>query len=624
MHDLRIIPAYPSIAINLEHTRSLRIRAEKSPTAATRYQLAVYSQDPDDVLVLPLDGCESLETAQAALRDLVAPQHGCGHAHAHEHEHEHDEWDASPEDLRATIDEVEAANEKLETKLVNVGKALDAFANAFTRALPAIAEPMRGVLQQFASWLIEARRELGLTEHDLRDGFAGLHASVPEPEPSEIDTLLDRVVSKYGEQTSEPEPSATEQPNEGDRELAQLVNGYSAGNELGENLHTAAARWLFCTEPRGHLRGSVLRVDAILKRLLEANALKVVHVQRAVRELRGVKKALHNKAWLTDANSAKSGELRARRIDTIASMRALDGDLMACVHTAQSQPICSTTSTPQLAHDWVRDRLRSLAEKFTQEFSVDMHEGRWPWPDTADRMHQVLDQLRGRTLDCNASSEMLKQASERIDTELLDKCKNRDTLNTFSAVASLRRRLENLAAELEQAEMDVSGEQAQARAQTGTTEPEPSATERLAAELECRTFRVGWETDVEHAISSWLANVDATKWPRNCKFETHEDAHSRTTRVNTFVDAVSIELLCIVEVVGVPSVMMVYAAETIANVINRLSNMTTLLDYERSRNPHPAYAAASRAAWRCRDYLVIAHKRVSGCHIARVQERKQP
>lgn len=345
MHDIRIVNAYPSIAINLEHTRSLRIRAEKSPT--TKYQLAVYSQDPDDVLVLPLDGCESLEAAQAALRDLVAPQHGCGHAHAH------DEWDASPADLRATIDEVEAANEKLETKLANVGKALDAFASAFTRALPAIAEPMRGVLQQFASWLIEARRELGLTEHDLREGFAGLLASVPETNFTEIEALLDRVDSKGNEQTSAVEHEEPEQQSK-----------------------------------------------------------------------------------------------------------------------------------------------------------------------------------------------------------------------------------------------------------------KPSAAARLATELECQTFRTGWEADVEHAISSWLADVDATKWPRNCKFETHEDAHSRTTRVNTFVDAVSIELLCIVEVVGVPSVMMVYAAETIANVINRLSNMTTLLDYERSRDPHPAYTAASRAAWRCRDYLVIAHKRV--------------
>lgn len=593
MHDLHIIPAYPSIAINLEHTRSLRIRAEKSPTAATKYQLAVYSQDPDDVLVLPLDGCESLEAAQAALRDLVTPQHGCGHAH------EHDEWDASPADLRATIDEVEHANELLETKLANVGKALDAFANAFTRALPAIAEPMRGVLQQFASWLIEARRELGLTEHDLREGFDQLLASVPEADPAEIEALLDRVVSKYGKQTTEPKPkpSATEQPNEGDRELAQIVNSYSACNELGENLHTAAARWLFSTEPHGHLRDTVLRVDMILKRLLDAEAAKVVHVQRAVRELRGVKKALHNKAWLTDANSAKSRELRARRIDTIASMRALDVDLMACVHAAQSRPICSTSFTPQLAHDWVRDRLRSLAEKFTQEFSEDMHEGRWPWPDTADRMHQVLDQLRGRTLDCNVSSEMLKQASERIDTELLDKCENRDTLNNFSAVASLRRHLENLAAELEQAEMDAGSEQA--RAQTDTTEPEqpeaePSATERLAAELECRTFRTGWEADVEHAISSWLDDSGAI--------------NKRVTEVNEFIDDVSTELLTITAMVGIDN-FTVTVAGRLASVINRLSNKTTLLDY--GRNDHFAYVAASRAAWRCRDYLVIAHKRVS-------------
>lgn len=329
MHDIRIVNAYPSIAINLEHTRSLRIRAEKSPT--TKYQLAVYSQDPDDVLVLPLDGCESLEAAQAALRDLVAPQHGCGHAHAH------DEWDASPADLRATIDEVEAANEKLETKLANVGKALDAFASAFTRALPAIAEPMRGVLQQFASWLIEARRELGLTEHDLREGFAGLLASVPETNFTEIEALLDRVDSKGNEQTSAVEHEEPEQPSK-----------------------------------------------------------------------------------------------------------------------------------------------------------------------------------------------------------------------------------------------------------------EPSAIDRLTAELECRTFRVGWEADVEHAISSWLDDVGVID--------------KRVVKVNEFVDTVSAELLTITATVGVDN-FTVTVAGRLSNVINRLSNMTTLLDY--ARNDHSDYAAASRAAWRCRDYLVIAHKRVS-------------
>lgn len=119
-----------------------------------------------------------------------------------------------------------------------------------------------------------------------------------------------------------------------------------------------------------------------------------------------------------------------------------------------------------------------------------------------------------------------------------------------------------------------------------------SERERLATER--RAFRVGWEADVEHAISSWLADSGAID--------------KRVVKVNEFVDAVSAELLTITAMVGIDS-FTVTVAGRLSSVLNRLSNMATLLDYE--RDDHFAYTAASRAAWRCRDYLVIAHKRVS-------------
>lgn len=200
MTDIRIIPNYPSIAINLTHVRSLRVRQEKSPTSTTRYQLAVYSQDPEDVLMVSLEDCTSLEQAQGILRALTTnDQLDTG------------DWTGSPAGLGQLINELEADNAALETKLSRAGEALHDIAETITALLPDLRVAWQGTMKKIVDFAIDARKQLGLTELDLSDGMAKLLANIPtdEHEPNKIEILVNGTTHTLVEPV--PKPSRLDQ-----------------------------------------------------------------------------------------------------------------------------------------------------------------------------------------------------------------------------------------------------------------------------------------------------------------------------------------------------------------------------------------------------------------------------